>query len=299
MIFHASQIHGNLIVRADDTDILVLLIGMIGRHSSLEATVPYNRVILDCGHDNNRRMVDVTELATNLEASNAGLPAAVPSFHALTGTDYTSAFFGKGKLKPWNLVLNNPDYIQWLISLGKGFDINESQGEAFVLQLYSLALSKDLNEARYAKLRQLAELKKGETKATEQQLRKFDSSQLPPCDKVWQKKLLRTQYISKLYYEADTKIPAEGMDPLQYGWKLESGHHVPVWYDGSSYPDFSIMKQKDNTESQMATTDPNECSDSSDEDVTECSIEAHDENEDSESSDSSSDDLYSSDSDTF
>ena len=111
IIFHASQIEGNIMIRSTDTDVLVLLIGMIGKHAMTEASTPYNGIILDFGQDNRRRMVDVSELAMTLDAINSGLPAAIPSFHAVTGTDFTSSFYGKAKLKPWNVLLDNPEYI--------------------------------------------------------------------------------------------------------------------------------------------------------------------------------------------
>ena len=115
IIFHASQIEGNIMIRSTDTDVLVLLIGMIGKHAITEDSTPYNGIILDFGQDNHRRMVDVSELALTLDAINSGLPAAIPSFHAVTGTEFTSSFYGKGKLKPWNVLLDNPEYTEWFL----------------------------------------------------------------------------------------------------------------------------------------------------------------------------------------
>lgn len=32
LIFHASQCYGNVVIRSSDTDVIVLLLGMLGRH---------------------------------------------------------------------------------------------------------------------------------------------------------------------------------------------------------------------------------------------------------------------------
>ena len=96
-----AQITGNILVRATDTDILVLLIGMIGRHKRFsEERIPYERIIMDCGEGNERRLADVTQISTELEEIHGGLSAAVIGFHSFTGSDFTSAFFGKGKKRP-------------------------------------------------------------------------------------------------------------------------------------------------------------------------------------------------------
>ena len=61
--FHVSQISGNVLVRATDTDILVLLVGMLGKQKRRVDEKPYNQVILDCGRGNERRLAEVTALS--------------------------------------------------------------------------------------------------------------------------------------------------------------------------------------------------------------------------------------------
>ena len=95
--FHSSQIVGNIMVRSSDTDVLVILIGMMGKHISAGESKTYEKIILDCGSGNTRRLVDVNTICVNLEEVCNGLTRAVPSFHAFTGTDYTCPFYGKEK----------------------------------------------------------------------------------------------------------------------------------------------------------------------------------------------------------
>ena len=84
-------------MRASDTDVLVILVGMIGRDSAEGIPVNYSRVIMDCGTGNHRRYIDVSSIQTKLEVKSPGSSTALIGLHVFTGTDYTAAFFNKGK----------------------------------------------------------------------------------------------------------------------------------------------------------------------------------------------------------
>ena len=116
-----------------------------------------------------------------------GLSAAVTGLHSMTGTDFTSAFFEKGKKRPWSVLLKNLEYVEWFISLGLPEDPDETKCEEFVLLLYSLENSTDVNSARYNKLCQMAGLKKtGKQKQLgRSQLKKVDCFLLPPPVKTF------------------------------------------------------------------------------------------------------------------
>ena len=131
---------------------LVLLVGMLGRDKRNGDLAKYDRIILDCGQGNDRRLADVSQISIKLEEMHEGLSAAVIGFHSMTGTDFTSAFFGKGKKRPWSVLLKNLEYVEWFISLGLPEDPDETKCEEFVLLLYSLENSTDVNSARYNKL---------------------------------------------------------------------------------------------------------------------------------------------------
>ena len=49
LAFHASTATGNLVVRASDTDVLIILLGMIGKHLNENKDTSYDRIIMDCG----------------------------------------------------------------------------------------------------------------------------------------------------------------------------------------------------------------------------------------------------------
>ena len=69
LAFHASSVAGNAVIRASDTDVLVILLGMIGRHLTSQRPTTYSCIIMDCGSGNIRRLIDVRSIANALEAN--------------------------------------------------------------------------------------------------------------------------------------------------------------------------------------------------------------------------------------
>ena len=53
LAFHASIVAGNAVIRASDTDVLVILPGIIGKHMTCQRHTAYYRIIMDCGSGNN------------------------------------------------------------------------------------------------------------------------------------------------------------------------------------------------------------------------------------------------------
>ena len=56
---------------------------------------------MDYGFGNTRRLIDASAIAKILESNHPGLCEALIPFHALTGCDFTSAFYQKGKALPF------------------------------------------------------------------------------------------------------------------------------------------------------------------------------------------------------
>ena len=82
--------HENVLVRASDTDVAVIL---ISHASTFSCTI-----WMDVGTQNNRRFVNISAIAN---AIGVQMSKALPGFHAYTGTDYTAAFYKKGKKRPF------------------------------------------------------------------------------------------------------------------------------------------------------------------------------------------------------
>ena len=153
MAFHAAHSAGNVLVRASDTDVLVILLGMLGKQA--ENNGSYMQIFMDFGSGNSRRHIDVTKIASTLEAKKKGLAAAMPGLHAFTGCDYTSAFYRKGKIKPLELLMKeeSDSFTQLFKELSsQGVeDESISTAEEFVCNLYGMK-DDSVNGARYTKL---------------------------------------------------------------------------------------------------------------------------------------------------
>ena len=82
---------GSILVRASDTDVLVILLGYLGKCPPEVSSE--SQIVKDCGVGKNRQLVNVTAVQEKLEPTCSGLIAATPGYHALTGCDFTSAFY--------------------------------------------------------------------------------------------------------------------------------------------------------------------------------------------------------------
>ena len=92
---------------------------------------------------NSRRYIDVTSIASHLNDNKPGLSAALPGYHAFTGSDCTSSFYRcvstlpfycslfknflfcpfsrKGKLKPFEIIVKDDSnqFVNFFIGLGE------------------------------------------------------------------------------------------------------------------------------------------------------------------------------------
>ena len=87
--FFASQLTGNILVTASDTDVLIILLGYLG-NCRPEVAAGF-QIVMDCGGNKNRRLINATAIKEKLEEIRQGLAAAAPGYHAFTGCDFTSA----------------------------------------------------------------------------------------------------------------------------------------------------------------------------------------------------------------
>ena len=73
MTYHAAASEGIVVVRATDTDVLIILLGMIAKHQEEQHPVKYTRITMDVGAGNSQRYIDVTKLYFALEEKCAGI----------------------------------------------------------------------------------------------------------------------------------------------------------------------------------------------------------------------------------
>ena len=113
LAFHTRHSNGNIVIRASDTDVLVILLVMIGKNNEAETCIAYNRIIMDVRTGNNQRLIDLSQIYETMEKISPGLPVALPGLRSFTGLDYTAAFYWKGKLAPLKLLMEDRRRMDW------------------------------------------------------------------------------------------------------------------------------------------------------------------------------------------
>ena len=236
LAFHSKQVEGDILVRASDTDVPIILISMVGRHLAEEIAVKYGRIIVDYGIGDSRRLVDISAISTKLESHQKGSSEALPGLHSFTGSDYTAAFFGKGKDKALELMLDSPQYTHAFKNLGQGGQADMKTIEQFLCLLYGRKLKdkSNINSIRSSKLLAMTTCKKTGDKW--KHIQKVNCCLLPPCRIVLKEKIRRSQFVAMLWTRADSSNPLENLSPLDYGWVREEEKLIPLWYEGDTLP---------------------------------------------------------------
>ena len=144
MILHSLDVLNNtdmfvyLHSPSGDIDILVLALGIIRDHKE--------RVFYDYGNGSYRRSIWLSSLEMDENHRDALI-----GFHSFTGTDFTSAFFRKGKKRCWSVMQSNDRFIQAFTVLGSNWNINQNLEcplEEYVCSLYE-EKKLSVNEVRF------------------------------------------------------------------------------------------------------------------------------------------------------
>ena len=209
LAFHSKQVEGDILVKTSDTDIPIIFISMVGRHLSEEIAVKYERIIVVHGIGDSGRLVDVSAISTKLESHQKGSSEALPGLHAFTGSDYTAAFFGKGKKKALELMLDSPQYTLVFKNLGQGGEADTKTIEQFLCLLYDRKDMSNINSIRSRKLLAMTACKKTGDKW--KHIQKVNCCILPPCRIVLKEKIRRSQFVAMLWTRADSSNPLENL----------------------------------------------------------------------------------------
>ena len=231
IVYHLCQIKSgsNVVVRASDTDILILLLFFI---SQLDL-----RVWMETGRssDNTRRYIDINNLANHLGSQ---VCKALPGLHALTGCDYESSFARKGKIRPLQIARGNDDFLKGLSMLGEEItpDLGSSKTiEHFVLTLYGIPKATSVNTARKEIFEKKYKPKKN--KLLLSSITGLDATMLTPCHDCLTQKIKRTNYIVRMWKRSSDKNPLDGTpSPTEQGWEEKDGVYKPVWFTGDQLP---------------------------------------------------------------
>ena len=118
VVFHAKNGDtidpGKIVVRANDTDIAVILICNIHH---MDSDVWYNSWN---NYDNSSECINIKKLLSNVQNFSS-----LPVLYAFLRNDYTPAFFGKGNVKPMQIAIKKEKFANVFSELGEGEMSNE------------------------------------------------------------------------------------------------------------------------------------------------------------------------------
>ena len=249
---HARLLCGkSMLVRSSDTDVLIILIALVGRLSM-------NDVFMDFGAGNTRRYINISGIAEALNNKTPNITEALLGFHALTGCDYTSSFHRKGKIQPFKRLESQNEHVGPMCTLSTN-DVDESGIVKYVASLYRCDTS-DIDEARYTSFIRMTT---GSSDHVIEQIKRCNCASLPPCTNSLRKHIKIANYVAKMWKRAAEQDPTEGENPLNYGWELGEDGLQPEWFDGKQLPD-SITEDEENGDTGPIndSTNDNESEDS-------------------------------------
>ena len=176
------------------------------------------------------RLINMSQLAEKYYQDHI---TALLALHAFTGADCTSAFKGKGKVRPIKLLCRNSKFINIFAKIGKKWildDENVIKGiEEFTCRLYGFGPRvQQVNEAREIKAKHISgsslDLQPGVT---------FDLVNFPPCQRVLIQHLKRVNYQVCIWRRAHEQYP-EIPSPQEFGFHINSdtGKLEPLWFEG-------------------------------------------------------------------
>ncbi|XP_057314196.1 uncharacterized protein LOC130655456 [Hydractinia symbiolongicarpus] len=178
-------------------------------------------IYLQIGSGGRKRILSVTKIR---DAVGPAIAEALPAFHAFTGNDFTSAFHGIGKVKPYNLLKANEIFQNVFAKLGKSatFDVDLFPHiEQFVCKLYGVSAT-NTDDARYKKF--------CSCKPTP------EPQQLPPTRDALLNHCKRVSYITAIVRNslvANPNLPS----PNGHGWNVNGEKLEIIWLLRRPAPD--------------------------------------------------------------
>ena len=216
LVLHAvdlSSHHTRLILRCDDTDVLVLLLHYWSR--GMLST----EVFMHCWHSGKditrERYIPVHEIAQRLGQDVCNILSAV---HALSGCDSTSSVYRMGKKTAYSVLTKNDTALQGLGDLqNESTFIRSAKNCVLLMHGKKAKKHSSLNDLRY----HLAT-------TTDK-----PASELPP---TYQQHSLRARYQSIIWCQSHIAKP-EIASPVGQGWHMDSVNGLqPIFFRNESAP---------------------------------------------------------------
>ena len=141
----------------------------------------------------------------------------------IVGCDSVSAFFGKGKLKPFKLLSGSPEFVDLFKNIGREFTCGDEllpKCESFVCQLYNQSDVSEVNKARSNLFN----------------LGLFNEESMPCTQDVLSKHLDRSNYQAAIWRKALTPT-IHPPDITNHGWIIQDGFVSINWMALPPAPD--------------------------------------------------------------
>ena len=220
----ADQEQGPILVSSPDTDVFILLIHFFEDIGS--------SVYFETGTGDKKRIIDVGKVYTKIGRETA---KALPGIHATTGSDTTSAFVRKGKIKPMQLMMKDAEVMAAYAEMGEWDDLPPNIAsiiEGHICKLYGAKDdTTDINGVRYKKFIESYSPKNALIDCNTGK----DVSLLPPCHSELMQHFKRANYQCRIWRQANKQYPSL-QNPIFHGFRKDNEILVPHWNDGDVVP---------------------------------------------------------------
>ena len=135
IVLHASKSSGNVVIVANDTDILMLL---IYSYSTCEISKEW---VLKCDTNSYANIGTVCKYLGSTVSRN------ILEYHAITGWDTTSFFYIIGKTSPFKEVLKKSSWLGLIECLGKSKSLSNTDIENCMTFIQTVLYGRNINEA--------------------------------------------------------------------------------------------------------------------------------------------------------
>ena len=215
--FHAKHADindpGEIVVRANDTDVAIILLANINLFSSevwYESGLDYN---------NTREYLSIIKLNQTMEN-----PEAWIGLYSFLGNDYTPAFYGKVKVQPINLALKDAKFVKVFGSLGS-IPLEQQmfeEIERYVCIMYGFIRTCKNNDV----IKSMFEEKSKPTISScpLENIKSIDPTMFPPCKVLLEQQTKRAWFIAHLYKRAVETYPAINHTPIDFGLEPDENH---------------------------------------------------------------------------
>ena len=195
-------------IRTVDTDVVVLAVAYFSRLGTSELWIAL-------GVGKHFRYVAVHEIAQSLEPAKA---VCLPLFHAFTGCDQVSSFYGRSKKTAWDVWACFPDVTKAFRQLYE--HPKEISDETFsLLQRYVVLL--------YDRTSELPTVLEARKHLFTQKGRQIES--LPPTEAALLQHTKRATYQGGHCWGQALVCQPELPSPGDWGWKNQNGCWHPLW----------------------------------------------------------------------